>query len=344
MRIYDYSDVRKKLENGTSHLLLGNGFSISFSDVFSYESLFKKAVDNGLSDNAIKVFDLLGTNNFEGVLRVLNSTAAVASFYYDLDDNGDLIYDDVRIIKETLIKTIAESHLHHTGEVPNNAKDSCIDFLMPYKSVFTTNYDLLLYWVNMHSGDRPIFGDGFRAEFENPDAEYVVFAERLGGDKGIYHLHGALHLYFSDGYIKKHCWSRTKRPLIDLIKSGLDNNSFPLFVAEGSPEKKVEQINSNAYLSYCLSKLGRITNRLVVFGNTLGASDGHIVDAIADNDKLIEVCIGLYGDVDSPTNQETIKSAQSILDRRAKMNVFRKRKDKELNLIYYKSDSIDIWS
>jgi len=342
MRLLDYSTITKVLEDGTSHLLLGNGFSISYSPVFSYSSLYNVAVEKGLSGNAQKLFEKLGTNNFEGVLRLLENLSWATQLYYDIEDKGERIKNDIEVIKETLITSIAESHLHDSGEVLDVCKECALRFLQPYKTVFTTNYDLLLYWVSMSAPDKPAFGDCFRSEFENPGADYVVFSEHLGGGRGILFLHGALHLYFGDGEIKKHCWLRTRRPLMDLIREGLDNRRYPLFVAEGLPEKKLEQINSNAYLAYCLGKLGRIQNRLVVYGNTLGSSDKHVSDVIAENLDLKELYVGIYGGSSTSVSRETMFACEEMQARRTAINQ-KLKKPKPLNIHYFDSSTADIW-
>jgi hypothetical protein len=58
-------------ERGRVHLLLGNGFSIACDPIFRYASLYDAAVEAGLSARAQQVFARHGTNNFEGVLRLL---------------------------------------------------------------------------------------------------------------------------------------------------------------------------------------------------------------------------------------------------------------------------------
>lgn len=344
MNLLSYEQVNASISGKTSHLLIGNGFSIAYSSKFSYDSLYEVAVENGLSDNAKKVFKKLGTNNFEAVLKLLENLSWAMQVYYDVSDKGQKINDDIKVIKETLINSISQSHLNHSGEVKDSCKQSAQNFLRPYKNIFTTNYDLLLYWVNMSYPNRPFYGDGFRSEYENPDANYVVFSEHLRENPGIFNIHGGLHLYFSDGEIKKHCWSRTHKPLMELIRESLDNDRYPLFVAEGLPDKKLEQINSNAYLAYCLSKFSRIENRLVVLGNGLAMSDKHICDVISDNVKLKDVYVGLYGSPDSQHNKETLNSCQAILDRRAIINRNLPNKKKgELVIQYYDSATADIW-
>src|SRR5687767_11430644 len=115
--------------------------------------------------------------------------------------------------------------------------------------------------------DSPSWGDGFRADVDEPEAPYLEFAERLGRERGIFFLHGALHLYQVAGETRKHSWIRAGRRLTELIVEGLDSGQYPLFVAEGAWQKKAEQIQRSAYLSYCLGKLSRIENPLVIFGH-----------------------------------------------------------------------------
>ncbi len=111
-----------------------------------------------------------------------------------------------------------------------------------------------------------------------------------------------MHLFVVDGQVRKHTWSRTQTPLIQNIREALDNGQYPLFVAEGLPERKLEQIQRSGYLSYCLGKLERIQNALVVYGLSFGASDKHIANVIADNADLKALYVGLYGDQNNDAN------------------------------------------
>jgi len=43
--------------------------------------------------------------------------------------------------------------------------------------------------------------------------------------------------------------------LTELIQGGLREGQYPLFVAEGTPEKSFQQIQGSGYLWYCLDKL-----------------------------------------------------------------------------------------
>jgi hypothetical protein len=152
---------------------------------------------------------------------------------------------------------------------------------------------------------------------------------------------GALHLYLEEGELRKHSWSRTGRRLTDSIREGLDQGQFPLFVAEGSPDKKLQQIQRSGYLWYCLEKLRSIQSPLVIFGHSLGSSDGHILDAIASNIELSELYIGLHGDPESVSNQSIKAAAQQMVVRRTRHS--ERRKYHPLEVHFYSSDSVQVW-
>jgi hypothetical protein len=152
-------------------------------------------------------------------------------------------------------------------------------------------------------------------------------------------LHGALHLYLEHGELRKHSWTRTGRRLTELIREGLEEGHYPLFVAEGIPEKKLEQIQGNGYLWYSSDKLHNIKSPLVILGHSLGASDGHILDAIATNRNLRTIYVGLHGDPDSLSSQATCAAAQRLVDRRAQLP----GRPATLEVFFYDSDSAGVW-
>jgi len=340
--IGEYARIAEMCGAGRRHILLGNGFSIDCDPVFQYPSLFGAAVDAGLSGRAQDLFARLGTNNFEGVLRLLHDAHWVASLYGVPAGLLDGLPADADIVKRTLVEAVTQSHLAHTGEVPEPRKDAARRFLAAYYNVFTTNYDLLPYWVNMHGGT-PSHQDGFRSDDDDPDSPFVVFSERLGGNPGLFYLHGALHFFLNEGRLCKHCWSRTGHRLTDLIRAGLAEGNYPLFVAEGSPEKKLEQIQRIGYLWYALDKFSRIEGPLVVFGHSLGLSDSHIADAIADNVKLTTLFIGLHGDHDSEANFQIRASVDRIVERRNQRLRGAGRRKTELRPLFYQSETARPW-
>jgi hypothetical protein len=334
-----YEEVRQALGNRRAHLLVGNGFSIACDPVFSYSSLFEAAVNRGLSDRAQALFERLGSNNFEGVMRLLDDADWVARIYELIgasDHSG--LQEDVEVIKATLVETIASSHLEHSGLVSDAKKQAALAFLGGYHSVFTTNYDLLLYWTVMSAAGTPMFEDGFRSDPDDRDETSLVFGQRIGDKPGLYYLHGALHLFLEGGNLRKHSWCRTGVRLIEQVREGLANQRYPVFVAEGAAEKKLEQIQRVGYLWYCLDKLRRIERPLVVFGHSLGSSDNHIWDAIAENRKLATVYVALHGGLDSDSGQAIRSAARQMQVRRLKFHA-----REPLEVVYFDSRTANVW-
>src|ERR1035437_3549478 len=152
-KLKSYDDVIEylKKENRQKHLLLGNGFSVSYdSTIFSYNALQAYIMNN--KDETIKsIFNILNTQNFELVMQQLDNFSRISSV---LDAPNDFIkrVQDVGIgLKEQLIDSITELHPEHVFNIPEEKSISCSSFLNEYikneGNVFTTNYDLLLYWT-----------------------------------------------------------------------------------------------------------------------------------------------------------------------------------------------------
>jgi len=340
--VTSYADALAALGTGRKHVLLGNGFSIACDPIFSYASLYDAAVALGLSDRAQAVFTRLGTNNFEGVLNLLERSHWVAEIYKLIEAGRSPMLDDAEVVKKTLVQAVADSHLAHTGLVSDEKKAAALRFLSPFHNIFTTNYDLLAYWVIMSSPDGPRWQDGFRSDEDDPDTPYVVFTERLGRQGGLFYLHGALHLHVVHGELRKHTWIRTGKPLTELIQQSLANGEYPLFVAEGEPAQKLEQIQRIGYLWYCLDKLARIQGPLVIFGHSLGSSDQHIVDIVSENTDLPHIAVALHGDPSSPGNQAIHESAEAMRARRA-AQVEKRGRGKLLEVSYFRSSSAQVW-
>lgn len=334
--LLSYQEVKAEIglgRRGRTHLLLGNGFSIACDPRYDYRNLYNLA-SVAYSEEIRRLFAIAGTNNFEGVLRILdNSIEVIVS--YGFEEILEFLVADRETIKESLIGSLVATHMTDTGELPDQMKKSCGNFLRPYYNVFTTNYDLLLYWVQMSNADlQP--NDGFRNDDLVDDADYVVFKERAGDNKSIFFLHGALHFFRVNGQLRKHTWCRTGTPLIPGVRNGLGLGQYPLFVAEGSSEKKLQQILSDSYLDYCLGKLGRIQNALVVFGLSFGNSDDHILCAIKDNYRLSSVYVGLYGAEHLEQNIQTCAKLTAI-------GMARNATEHPLAIKFFDSESAHVW-
>lgn len=75
-------------------LLIGNGFSQEIWKGFSYQSLFEKAKQQGLTQEYIDLFNFLETQNFEEMLRALEFSTLVG-------ENLNFKDCELRKLKET---------------------------------------------------------------------------------------------------------------------------------------------------------------------------------------------------------------------------------------------------
>jgi hypothetical protein len=133
-------------------------------------------------------------------------------------------------------------------------------------SLYSLNYDLLLYWTLLHEQimvvdqqhplqwrieetERIEHNDGFLPPDDDPEAQYVTWDGEESHEQCVFFLHGGLHLFDHGAELQKKCWERSGGlPLVDQIRSALNESKFPLFVSEGNSAGKFERIRHSAYL------------------------------------------------------------------------------------------------
>ena len=137
------------------HVLLGNGFSIALRpDIFTYNTLYEKAMESGrLTSEMQKVFDQLGTTDFEQVMEALQNAAALIRYYEESNPKlATQLEKDAELLRDVLAETIAANHPARPYEVSEEQHASCRRFLSNFTgSIYTLNYDLLLYWTKPKS-------------------------------------------------------------------------------------------------------------------------------------------------------------------------------------------------
>ncbi len=144
------NQCKNKKGNFTNkHLLLGNGFSMDiFKNIFNYKALS----ENVGSDQVRKLFELLGTSDFEHVMRMLTIALKVVKAYPNNTQIVNQIESHLDEIRNGLIRAISKSHPPYPSEITDEQYVSCRSFLEHFNDgkKYTFNYDLLLYWVYMH--------------------------------------------------------------------------------------------------------------------------------------------------------------------------------------------------
>src|SRR3989339_363387 len=323
------------------HLLLGNGFSIALKpDIFSYSSLFDECIKQKcISPQAMKVFKKFNTKDFEIVIRSLNDASRVLSAYKkDRSLNGQLIRD-AKAIKETLVKLLSSKHPENPSQITEQQYLGCIKFLTTFGIIYTLNYHLLLYWVIMKAleADPHRYDDGFRNE-EGED--YVVWYPERSERQNVYYLHGALHLFDAGAEIRKFTWNRTGINLMKQIKGQLEQNSFPLFVAEGTSKEKMTRVNHSAYLGRGVRSFAKIGGSLFVYGHSLAENDSHYLSLLAKN-KVEKLFISIFDDGSSKqknTNDTIRQRAEAIATARAQL-----KEGYPIEVYYYDATSAKVW-
>lgn len=319
------------------HLLLGNGFSIACKpDIFRYGKLYEQANFDAHSRTARVGFNALETQDFERVIRTLRDSAKIAAGYGVDAATCETLRADAEALKNLLVDTISASHPAWPGELSEDQYASCRQFLSHFSCTYTFNYDLLLYWVVMHTeeGRDPTSDDGFRSEEDNYGGQYVVWDSTSAHTQNLFYLHGALHLFDTGMQLRKYTWCNTGVRLVEQIRAALEEDHFPLFVSEGESAEKFEKIRHNDYLTRCYKSFSAIGGALFVFGHSFADNDDHYISRIGKG-RTSHLYVGLHGDENSPENTE--------IKRRANALALSRSPRKPLTIKFYDTETAKVW-
>jgi Domain of unknown function (DUF4917) len=258
-------------------LLLGNGLSINVWEPFRYHRLLDRGAAGHLADEDLALF--ASTTNFERILSDISTAIRVCDIA-GIDTSP--LYDRYRRVQQALGQAIRQVH-PLLSQVPGSTRAAIRGEIAKFEWVFTTSYDLMIYWAMGHGGSYRPFKDHFRyggrCEFD-PDR-----ADVYEGEIPIYYLHGALHLIVGETGATWKLKMTSLQTLLDQFGEPIagDPQARPLLVTEGSAREKLQAIESNDYLSHALELLKTRDEPLVVFGSSLSAQDEHLVDAVSQH-------------------------------------------------------------
>ena len=338
----DFQSALADAGGNKPHLLLGNGFSRACrNDLFAYDALFDRARDN-LSPTAMAAFKALQTTDFEVVMRALRQAAALARAHgQEYDTLVKHFNTDANSVRELLAEVIASNHPERMDGIPDEQFRNCRSFLAKFNRIYTLNYDLLLYWALMRTDIDSLrlkCDDGFRFPDDGPE-DYVVWDFNDHGSQNVFYLHGALHLFDAGAEVQKYTWSNTGIALVDQVRAALELDRYPIYVAEGTSQSKLERVMHSSYLLRGYRSLSEIGGSLFVFGHSLHANDEHVLKCIADN-KVTRLYVSIFGDPSSAGNQHVISRAQSLPARRERSSP----RPNPLDVIFYDASSANIWA
>ena len=339
IELISFDEAIQRTDQGKKHLMIGNGFSISlFPKIFTYDTLFEQSKASGLlSSNLARVFADMETTDFEVVMEALQNASLIIRRYRKGYPNlSKRMTKDSDQLKNVLAETIAKNHPERPHNIQEEQYKSCRIFLSHFDgSIYTLNYDLLLYWTLMQSEMLPNLktDDGFR-NVEQGEEPYVVWDVQNTDQQKIFYLHGALHIYDAGAELKKFTWSKTDIALVDQIKDSLAKRSYPLIVTEGTSNQKKDRIQHSSFLGRAYRSFSSIAGSLFIYGHSLAENDEHLLKLI-DKGKTRQLFVGIYGDPNSANNLKIVKRARKIPDRRsAKYPV---------DVQFYNASSAHVW-
>ena len=318
-KLEDWPAVEGRLKDSRPVLLLGNGASLAIWDKFRYPSLYDLACDSRrdfhLTEEDRRVFKHLeDTKNFEQVLSALSMARKINQIWSIETSHISECYDN---IKSCLFSAVNDIHAPYSL-LSESTRVKVRTELAKYRKVYTTNYDLMMYWCYMI--DPKSFKDFFWGSWDEREHEFDSGDSQIweaSTSTAIYYIHGALHLFKAMGKYratKKHVSQDSGASLLDLIRK---SKEVPLIVSEGDWRDKKSAILDNPYLAFAYKNFCETRINLVVFGQSLNENyDFHIIDAInkmrGHNKTLsapkLQIAISIY-----PTSDSEIATTKARL-------------------------------
>lgn len=293
----EWPAVESLLPNDDRGLIIGNGASIAIWSSFQYASLLEMASDASKPEHLAlrerKIFADMETSNFEAVLSALIIAGRMWKHFEKPAKDVQDLRDAYSVVRKSLIRAVKEVHVPY-DKVNDSLKQALRDHLRSYAYVYSTNYDLLLYWAMMTEPkqfkdfmwNRPLdkqgHPDNSRVLFDSTDTD--LWQEREAPLTKVLFLHGGLHVYKgADGRTFKRVSASDEmnvgRDLLDDFDIRAD--AVPLFVSEGTSKEKLAAICRNDYLSFAYQRFAKHRGSLVVFGHSLTPEfDQHLIEAM----------------------------------------------------------------
>ncbi len=266
-------------------LLLGNGASIAVHQGFRYDSLYQEAVKHNKLGDAAAVFKAFGeeVHDFELVLRRLWYAKRV---YEALElpaesiEKTDTAYAQVR---NALIRIVQETHVSY--DAASVHFDPIARFVSRFRSVFSLNYDLVLYWALMYGRNENLLSvaDCFHYDRDFgslvPDPSFSAY--RKDANTLCFYPHGNLVLARTIDELEVKMRAGAGKLLETVVDTWERGASAPLFVCDGTSEEKQRSIFGSTYLGRVYSRaFSEIQDNVVIYGWSMGKHDQHILDQV----------------------------------------------------------------
>jgi hypothetical protein len=279
-----WADIKDQFTDG---LILGNGASIAVHEGFSYKGLFSEAkILNFLGRDAEQVFKQFDSEDFEAVLRHLWHSKMVFDALKLTGEPVDRVNAAYMAVRTALISTVRATHVSYPDALPH--LEHIYKFLSRFKTVLSLNYDLILYWAAQYGNNARQSNYHFKDCFDSTRRFPEDWASKRQTYKGVsdptlyFYPHGNLALVREPDYRERKVVVDQAGQLLETILGHWEaGKNVPLFVCEGTSERKKNAIDSSAYLGRIYREvIPSLGDSLVIYGWSLAEQEQHIIDQI----------------------------------------------------------------
>ena len=315
--VISFDEAIERTKGEDRALLIGNGFSAKY---FTYASLLE-ASDLEEGSPSRNLFERLETADFEAVVRALESAVVVEQAFKN-EDHAEELRASAQKVREALVAAVQKTHPAHREDLEYTVGAK---FLANFASVFSLNYDLLLYWLNLEARQlRDGFGLGedhgsFRGPFRE-DAHCHIF-----------NLHGGLHLFDNGAGEMQKALHTGDGVIATIAKTIVEKRRLPIYVAEGTSGQKMRKINSVHYLRHCYDQLRRNGAAIFVYGHSADENDAHIYRAIFGSEAK-HLFFGVY-----QPDEEKLRHLDGALAK------YQKSAGSSMEYTFFASETASVW-
>jgi hypothetical protein len=125
--------------------------------------------------------------------------------------------------------------------------------------------------------------------------------------QNLFFLHGAFHIYKDGKSVKK--ITQTDKALYDRVEDILNTEDRELVCIFQTINKK-DEIEKNAYLTKCLSKLNTFSGDMVIIGSSLDDNDDHVFNEIRKS-RLDTLYISTVDELKSQMHEKAVQKFPS---------------------------------
>jgi hypothetical protein len=232
----------------------------------------------------------------------------------------------VEMLFISLMYYIDNLHNLKNGRIKSN---NLRGFLKRFKSIFTVNYDPIIYWNIFEQNNITNFTDGFCLNVAIPVSEehnkqtiyQRISTEEKKGKIPIYYLHGAFHIFENNEKKYSKLKYGSNKPLLNQSKNKFEKilDEFRLYSGHSSEQPtcvmasnhnfKRAWIKEDPYLNYCFKQLRKV-KKLLVFGCSF-KNDGHLID-IFKNQELEKLWVCYKDDKHKASLKEIFKDYAEV--------------------------------